>query len=193
MGERSGASLILAGVAVTAMLSAGQNLLLQQDDEKIRDVYSWLLGRFNVAGWDEVHLLLPVAVGCLTVLVLCGRRLDLLALGDDEAHALGVDAGRLRLLVVTLATLATAAAVAVSGLIGFVGLVVPHAVRLRVGPSYRRILPLSLLLGAPFLCAADVVARTVLAPAEIPIGVVTALVGGPFFLYLLHRNRVRPT
>lgn len=192
-GERSGASLILAGVAVAALLSAVQNLLLQQDDEAIRDVYSWLLGRFNVAGWDEVGLLLPTAVVTLAALVASGRRLDLLALGDDEAHALGVDAGRLRLVVVSAATLATAAAVAVSGLIGFVGIVVPHAIRLRVGPSYRRILPLSLILGAPFLCLADLLARTLLSPAEIPIGVITAIAGAPFFLYLLHRTRVLPT
>ncbi len=192
-GARSGASLILAGVAVAALLSALQNLLLQQDDEAIRDVYSWLLGRFNVAGWDEVRLLAPTAIVTLTVLVASSRSLDLLALGDDEAHALGVDAGRLRLVVVSAATLATAAAVAVSGLIGFVGIVVPHAIRLRVGPSYRRILPLSLLLGAPFLCVADLLARSLLSPAEIPIGVVTAIAGAPFFLHLLRRDRVLPT
>ncbi len=191
--ERTGASLILAGVAVAALLSALQNLLLQRDDESIRDVYAWLLGRFNVAGWDEVRLLVPTAFVSLTVLVLASRRLDLLALGDDEAHSLGVDAGRLRLAVVSAATLATAAAVAVSGLIGFVGIVIPHAIRLRVGPSYRRILPLSLILGAPFLCLADLLARTLLSPAEIPIGVITAVVGAPFFLSLLRRSRVRPT
>ncbi|MEO1059925.1 MAG: iron ABC transporter permease [Actinomycetota bacterium] len=190
VGERSGASLILAGVAVAALFSALQNLLLQRDDEAIRDVYSWLLGRFNVAGWDEVRLLAPSALVTIAVLVAAGRRLDLLALGDDEAYALGVDAARLRLVVVTAATFATAAAVAVSGLIGFVGIVVPHAIRLRVGPSYRRILPLAAILGAPFLCLADLLARTMLAPAEIPIGVVTAIVGAPFFLFLLRRNRV---
>jgi iron complex transport system permease protein len=192
-GARSSASLILAGVAVAALFSAVQNLLLQQDDEAIRDVYAWLLGRFNVAGWPEVRLLLPSAAVSLVVLVGAARRLDLLALGDDEANALGVNAARLRLLVVSAATFATAAAVAVSGLIGFVGIVVPHAIRLRVGPSYRRILPLAAILGAPFLCMADLLSRTVLAPAEIPIGVVTAIAGAPFFLYLLRRSRVQPT
>jgi len=192
-GGRSGASLILAGVAVAALFSAMQNLLLQRDDEAIRDVYAWLLGRFNVASWDEVRLLLPLAGITLAILVGSGRRLDLLALGDDEANALGVDARRLRLVVVTAATLATAAAVAVSGLIGFVGIVVPHAIRLRVGPSYRRILPLAVILGAPFLCLADLLARTLLSPAEIPIGVVTAIAGAPFFLGLLRRSRIQPT
>ena len=188
---RSGASLILAGVAVAALCAALQSLLLQRDDEAVRDVYVWLLGRFNVAGWDEVRLLLPYATISIVVLVASARRLDVLALGDDEARSLGVDAGRVRLVVVTVATLATAAAVAVSGLIGFVGIIVPHAIRLRVGPSYRRILPLSAILGAPFLCLADLLARSLLAPAELPIGVITALAGAPFFLVLLRTSRVR--
>jgi iron complex transport system permease protein len=187
---RSGVSLILAGVTVATLCGALQTLLLQHDDEAVRDVYAWLLGRFNVAGWSEVRLLAPCAALALTVLVASARRLDLLALGDDEARALGVEAARLRLTVVTAATLATAAAVAVSGLIGFVGIVVPHAIRLRAGPSYRRILPLAAILGAPFLCLADLGARTVLAPAEIPIGVVTAIAGAPFFLVLLRTSRV---
>lgn len=193
VGGRSGASLILAGMAVAAMLGALQTLLLQRDDEAIRDVYAWLLGRLNTAGWDEVRLLAPIALVTIVVLIGAARHLDLLALGDDEAASLGVRPARLRLLVVVAATLATAAAVSVSGLIGFVGIVVPHAIRLTAGPSYRRILPLSVFGGAAFLCLADLGARTLLAPAEIPIGVLTALVGAPFFLLLLRTSRVRPT
>jgi iron complex transport system permease protein len=192
-GGRAGASLILAGVAVAAMFAAVQTLLLQRDDEAIRDVYAWLLGRFNTAGWDEVAMLAPIAAVTLGVLVGVARHLDLLALGDDEAQSLGVRPARLRLIVVVAATLATAAAVSVSGLIAFVGIVVPHAIRLRSGPSYRRILPLSVFGGAAFLCLADLGARTVLAPAEIPIGVLTAIVGAPFFLMLLRTSRVGPT
>lgn len=189
-GGRSGASLILAGVVVSALFSALQALLLQRDDEAVRDVYAWLLGRFNTAGWSEVRNLAPVALATIAVLVGCSRRLDLLALGDDEAKSLGVDPGRLRLVVIVIATLATAAAVAVSGLIGFVGIVVPHAIRLRVGSSYRRVLPLAALGGAAFLCLADLGARTLLAPAEVPIGVLTAVAGAPFFLLLLRTSRV---
>jgi iron complex transport system permease protein len=189
-GGRSGASLILAGVAVAALFAALQTLLLQRDDEAIRDVYAWLLGRFNTASWDELALLAPFAAVTLSVLVGSSRRLDVLALGDDEAQSLGVHPARLRLLVVVTATLATAAAVAVSGLIAFVGIVVPHAIRLRTGPSYRRILPLCVFGGATFLCLADLGARTLLAPAEIPIGVLTAIVGAPFFLLLLRTSRV---
>jgi iron complex transport system permease protein len=115
-----------------------------------------------------------------------------MAVGDEEADSLGVKAGRVRLLVVAASTLATAAVVAVSGLVGFVGIIVPHTVRLVVGPSYRRILPLSILGGAAFLILADLVARTVLSPAEVPLGVVTAFVGAPFFLVVLRQSRRAP-
>jgi iron complex transport system permease protein len=186
---RSGSSLILAGVAVAALFTALQTFLLQQDDEAVRDVFAWLLGRFNAAGWDDVRLLAPYAAVSLVVLVAAGRHLDVLSVGDVEADALGTSPARTRLAVVVAASLGTAAAVAVSGLVGFVGIIVPHAVRLRVGPSYRRILPLSAVLGGGFLCLADLVARTALSPAEIPIGVVTAIVGAPFFLLVLRTSR----
>jgi len=186
---RSNASLILAGVAVAALCTAVQTFLLQRDDESVRDVYAWLLGRLNVAGWDDVRLLAPYAVLSIAVLLLAARRLDVLAVGDQEAEALGAHPARVRVVVVVAATLGTAAAVAVSGLIGFVGIIVPHAVRLRCGPSYRRILPLSTVLGGAFLCLADLVARTALAPAEIPIGVITAIAGAPFFLVILRSSR----
>jgi iron complex transport system permease protein len=190
---RSSATLVLAGVAVGALCTAVQTFLLQRDDEAVRDVYAWLLGRLNVAGWDEVVLLAPYAAASLAVLVALAPRLDVLAVGDEEAAALGARPDRVRLVVVVAATLGTAAAVAVSGLIGFVGIVVPHALRLRCGPGYRRIVPLSTLYGGAFLCVADLVARTALAPAEIPIGVITALAGAPFFLGVLRASRTVPT
>lgn len=189
-GQRSNASLILAGVAVAALFTALQTFLLQREDEAIRDVYAWLLGRFNAATWSDVTLLLPYAVVSLVVLVVAGRMLDVMAVGDAESESLGIDPGRIRLVVVVAASLGTAAAVAVSGLIGFVGIIVPHSVRLVAGVSYRRIVPLSLVGGAGFLCLADLVARTLLAPAEIPIGVITALVGAPFFLVVMRTRRV---
>jgi iron complex transport system permease protein len=186
---RTTASLILAGVAVAALCSALQAFLLQRDDEAVRDVYGWLLGRFNVAGWTQVRLLAPVAAVSIGAIVAAGRRLDVLGLGDDEATSLGIDPARVRRWVVAAATLGTAAAVAVSGLIGFVGIIVPHALRLLTGPSYRRILPLAAIAGAGFLCLADLAARSALAPAEIPIGVVTAIVGAPTFLLILRTRR----
>jgi iron complex transport system permease protein len=186
---RSNASLILAGVAVAALFTAAQTFLLQRKDESVRDVYAWLLGRFNVVGWHDVELFWPYAAVCLVVLLVMSRRLDVMAVGDEEARSLGIRPGRLRLVVVVAASLGAAAAVAVSGLIGFVGIIVPHAIRLRSGPGYRRILPLAAVLGGAFLCLADLLARTVLAPAAVPIGVVTAAVGAPFFLVVLRSSR----
>ena len=192
-GGRETATLILAGVAMAAFLTALQTLLLQSDADNVRAVYTWLLGRLSTAGWSDVLLVLPYAAAATAVVLAHGRVLDVLRVGDDEALALGVHVGRVRLLVVGAATLGTAAAVAVSGLIGFVGIVVPHAVRLLAGSSYRTVLPLSVLFGAAFLVLADVAARTALAPAELPIGVVTACVGAPFFVLVLRTTRAAAT
>ena len=188
-GGRGTAVLILAGVAVSLFLSAIQTFFQQRDAETIREVYGFLLGQLGTAGWGDVRTVLPWVVVAVGGLLASRRLLDVLAVGDVEATALGLPTDRVRLVVVALATLGTAAVVSVSGLIGFVGIVVPHAVRLTVGTSYRAVLPLSVLLGAAFLVLADVLARTVLSPAELPIGVVTAFVGGPFFLIVLRRSR----
>jgi iron complex transport system permease protein len=189
VGGRETATLILAGVAVAAFFTALQTLLLQSDTADVRAVYTWLLGRLSTAGWSDVVLAAPYAAVSAAVLLAHRRVLDVLRVGDEEALALGVPVGRVRLLVVAAATLGTAAAVAVSGLIAFVGIVVPHAVRLLAGSSYRVVLPLSVLFGAAFLVLADVAARTVLAPAEVPIGVVTACIGAPFFVLVLRTTR----
>ncbi|MGY1639291.1 FecCD family ABC transporter permease [Geodermatophilus sp. SYSU D00742] len=184
-GGSHGPTLLLAGVAVASFLAAAQTLVQQQNTDDLREVYGWLLGQLGRAQWSDVVLVLPyLGVACL-VLLLCGRALDVLAVGDDEARSLGVHPGRMRLLVIVAASLATASAVAVSGLIGFVGLVVPHIARRLVGGSNARVLPAALLIGGAFLVVADLVARVVLAPAELPIGVVTAFVGAPFFAGLL--------
>lgn len=189
---RSTSVLLLAGVAVSAFLLAIQTFLLQQHADSIRDVYNWITGSLSTSGWAEVRALLPYAVVTTFVLVLYRRSLDVLAVGDDEAASLGLNVGRTRLVVVGTASLATAAAVSVSGLVGFVGIIVPHVVRMLAGTSYRVILPLSLLFGGAFLAAADLAGRTALSPAEIPIGVVTAFVGAPFFALVL-RSRKGPT
>jgi iron complex transport system permease protein len=186
---RGTATLILAGVAMAAFLTALQTLLLQQNTENVRAIYSWLLGRLSTSGWHEVGLVAPYAAVSIAVVLAYRRLLDVLRVGDQEAVALGVRVGRLRLLVIGAATLGTAAAVAASGLIGFVGIIVPHAVRLLAGSSFRVVLPLSMLFGAAFLVLADVVARTVLSPAELPIGVVTACIGAPFFVLVLRTSR----
>jgi cobalamin transport system permease protein len=191
-GARTTTTLILSGVAVAAFLTAVQTYVQQQKAETLREVYGWILGRLTTAGWREVALVVPYAL-LSTVAVLLHRRLiDVLAVGDDEAASLGVRAARVRLVVVAAATLATAAAVAVSGLIGFVGIIVPHTIRLVAGPSHRLLVPLSLVGGAAFLILADLVARTVMAPAELPIGVVTAFFGAPFFALVLRSSRQVP-
>lgn len=189
VGGRTDTSLILAGVAVASFLTAFQTYVQQRHADTLREVYAWILGRLSTSGWHEVVLILPYVVIGIVVVLLHRRMLDVLAVGDEEAAALGVPVQRVRLLVVGAATLATAAAVAVSGLIGFVGIIVPHAIRLVTGASYRVILPLAALFGAAFLVLADVAARSLASPAELPIGVVTAFLGAPFFLVVLRTSR----
>lgn len=186
---RVSATLVLAGVAVTSLATAVQTFILQRNNDVVRQVYSWILGRLSTATWADVRLVLPYVVVGSVVLLLHRRLLDVLRVGDDEAVALGARVDRVRLTVVIAATLGTAAAVSVSGLIGFVGIMVPHLVRLLAGASYRRVLPLSLLVGAAFLIVADVPGRVLSDPAETPIGVVTAFLGAPFFILVL---RTRP-
>jgi iron complex transport system permease protein len=188
-GRASTASLILAGVAVASFLTAMQTYVQQRNQDTIRQVYTWILGRLSTAGWHEVWLLLPYAVVTWVVLLAHRRVLDVLAVGDDEAATLGVNARRSRLIVIVAASLGTAAAVSVSGLIAFVGIIVPHTVRLLAGQSHRVVLPLSLLFGGAFLCIADLLARTLSSPAEIPIGVITAFFGAPFFVLVLRSSR----
>jgi iron complex transport system permease protein len=174
-------------VAVASFFTALQTFVQQRSADTVREVFSWILGRLATVGWDEVRLLLPYALISAGALLAARRLLDVLAVGEEEAGTLGLRSDRVRLGVVAAATLGTAAAVAVSGLIAFVGIIVPHAVRLLFGSSYRSILPLSLAAGAGFLVLADLLARTVLSPGELPIGVITAFVGAPFFVIILRR------
>jgi iron complex transport system permease protein len=188
-GMRSVTSLILAGVAIASFLTAVQTYAQQRNADQIRQVYAWLLGRLQTAGWQGVSLVAPYVAICVVVVVAHRRVLDVLQFGDDEAASLGVRPRRVRFWVVVAATLGTAAIVAVCGAIAFVGIIVPHTVRLMVGRSYRVVVPLSLALGAAFLVLADTLARVAVAPAELPIGVITALIGAPFFVVVLRSTR----
>jgi iron complex transport system permease protein len=183
------ATLLLAGVAVGLFLTAVQTFILERSTQVLQQVYAWLLGSLSGASWQQVTSILPYAAVSIVVVLLHGRHLDVLAVGDEEARALGIRPAMVRGIVVAACTLAAASAVAVSGLIGFVGIIVPHVARRLAGPGYRSVLPLSLLLGAGFLMLADTLARTVLSPAELPIGVVTALVGSPAFIWVLKGTR----
>ena len=188
-GVRNTATLILAGVTVAAFLTAVQTFVQQQRSDTVQEVYAWILGQLETSGWRDVAIALPYVVLSSALLLWHRRLLDVLAVGDDEAGSLGVHVARVRLLVVVAATLGTAVAVALGGLIAFVGIIVPHAIRLLAGTSYRVVLPLSLAFGAGFLVLADLLARTVISPAELPIGVVTAFFGAPFFVVVLRTTR----
>ena len=189
-GLRTTSTLVLAGVAMVSLMTAIQTFVLQRNSDVVREVYNWILGRLSTASWNDVGLVLPYVAVSTVILFLHRRHLDVLRVGDDEATALGVPVARVRLVVVIAATLGTAAVVAVSGLIGFVGLVVPHMVRLIAGASYRVVLPMTITFGAAFLILADIPGRTLSAPAEVPIGVVTAFIGAPFFIVLLRTRQV---
>ena len=186
---RTPATLILAGVAVTSFFTAAQSFLQQRYVETIREVYSWIMGRLTVAGWHDVLLLLPYTVVMAFVVLAHRRQLDVLSVGDEEAASLGAHPRRTRIVLIVAASLGTAAAVSVSGLIAFVGIIVPHTVRLLFGGSYRVVLPLSMLFGGAFLTLADLAARTLMPPNEIPIGVVTAFFGAPFFVIVLRTSK----
>jgi iron complex transport system permease protein len=186
---RISSSLVLAGVAVANLLTAVQTLIQQQHNDKIREVYSWVLGTLNTSGWNDVRMVAPYIALSTFMLFRYRRVLDVFSVGDDEATTLGLPVERVRAIVIIAATLGTAAAVSVTGLIGFVGIIVPHSLRLLVGNSYRALIPLSIIGGGMFLVCADLIARTMLAPSEIPIGIVTALIGAPFFLYILGSRR----
>ena len=188
-GGRNPATLVLAGVTVVSFLTAIQTFVQQQHAQSLQQVYSWILGNLDTAGWHDVGLVAPYVLFSSAVILLHRRVLDVLSVGDEEAATLGINVKRVRLTVVVFATIGTAAAVATSGLIGFVGIIVPHAIRLLLGTSYRIVLPLSLLAGGGFLVLCDVLARTIVAPAELPIGVITAFFGAPFFAIVLRTSR----
>jgi iron complex transport system permease protein len=189
-GRTEVVTLILAGIAINAIAGALTGVFVfLANDTQLRTIVFWTLGSLGGATWRSVWAVAPfIGLGIL-LLPRWGRQLNLLVLGEREARHLGVDTERLRFVMVALAALITGASVAVAGIIGFVGLVVPHIIRLIAGPDHRRLLPASILAGATLLLLADLAARTLVLPRELPLGVVTALAGGPFFLWLLHRTR----
>ena len=187
-GRSASASLLLAGVAVSSFTTAVTSLLMLRANGELRRALVWLLGGATLSGWLPVVALLPYVLFGLGVLLTMGHALNVLQFGEEQAQQLGLPVERVRRWVIGSATLVTAAAVAFSGIIGFVGLIVPHLVRLLTGSDYRRILPLSMLGGSALLLFADVIARRLLAPQEVPVGVITALAGAPFFLWVLRRS-----
>ncbi|MGZ5354630.1 MAG: FecCD family ABC transporter permease [Actinomycetota bacterium] len=182
------ATLLLAGIAIAAVISSLMSLVMSFSGEDVRDIYAWLLGGLVAEGWRSIAIVLPVVVLGLAGAALVAHELNLVALGEERAAQLGVEVDRLKRRSIAVGALLAAGAVSVAGVVGFVGLMTPHLLRLVIGADHRRLLPASVLGGATLLILADLVARTVIAPSELPVGVVTALLGGPFFLFLLRRQ-----
>jgi iron complex transport system permease protein len=188
-GRTSVATMLLAGVALGALAGAMTGFLAYlSDDRQLRDLTFWSLGSLGGATWTKVSAIAPVILPLIIAIGFLARGLDALSLGEAEAFHLGVPVQRLKVAIVVLTALAVGAGVAAAGLIGFIGIVVPHMLRLIIGPGHRALLPLAALGGATLLVAADTIARLVVAPAELPIGIVTAAIGAPFFLWLLLRG-----
>ena len=183
-------TLILAGVAVASLSTAITSFLMLRSTTHMFSIFSVVLGSFNTATWGELRWAVPYVLPAAVVILAHGRILNVLSLDEEQVRHLGIDVERTKLLLLAAASLATAAAVSVAGTIGFVGLIVPHAVRLLWGPDNRQLLPMSILFGATFLILADLIARSVDQPSEVPVGIITAFCGVPFFLYLLRRARL---
>jgi len=187
-GRTPVATLLLAGIAIQTFLGAVISYLLLQSGESLEEAVLWLMGHLHNSRWSEVEVTLPLTLVLFVVLLAYARDLNVLLLGEEDAHALGIEVERTKRLLLAGAAVITAAGVAVAGVIGFVGLIVPHMMRLLVGPDHRILIPTSALAGATFLVLADTLARV--GPAEVPVGIVTAAVGAPFFLFLLRRREV---
>lgn len=183
-------TLILAGVALGALWGSIVSYLIITSGDAMQGIIFWLMGSFSLSQWSEVRMVLPYVVVGVAVILLYSRSLNVMQLDEEQAQQLGINVERVKLILLVAATLITAAAVSFVGTIGFVGIIIPHMVRLMWGPDHRLLLPMSVLTGAIFMVIADLIARTVLAPAEIPVGIITAVCGVPFFLYLLRRKKM---
>ncbi|MCG8373048.1 MAG: iron ABC transporter permease [Balneolales bacterium] len=189
-GRTSVTTMLLSGIAINALSAAGIGyLIFSATDLQIRDFTFWTLGSMSGAVWDSVITTTPFLLVCIIGLPLLSKQMNILLLGEHEARHLGVNTQRIKKTVIVLAALGIGTSVAISGIIGFVGLVVPHLLRLIIGPDHRFLMPGSAILGALLLLSSDLFARMIVSPAELPIGIVTSTIGAPFFLWLLVRNR----
>jgi iron complex transport system permease protein len=190
-GQTPVVSMLLAGFVVSAMLTALMFLIITMSDKlypKVHSVYAFLMGGISVAGWGQIAVIAPIIVVGIVLTRLWAFRLNAFAIGEEGAAHVGIDVERNKAMFLALGSVLTAAAVSISGLIGFVGLVIPHALRLLLGPDHRNLIPCSALAGAAFLVIADMLARTLPSSGEMPVGIITALIGAPVFIYLLRRG-----
>lgn len=181
-------SLLLTGTAISTMLSSFISLLMIYNREQLEKVYMWTLGSFSSANWSKVGFMAIVSITCVTVLFLFSRDLNVILTGDEVASSLGIDTAKLKYILIAVSSLLVAASVSVSGTIGFVGLIIPHCMRLLVGSDHKLLIPFSYFGGASFMVICDTIARTIAQPTEIPVGVITAVFGAPYFIFLLYRN-----
>ncbi|WP_312106641.1 iron ABC transporter permease [Lachnoclostridium sp.] len=183
--------IVLTGTAISSMLSAMISLLMSIRREQIEKVYMWTLGSFSAASMRKVGFLLLFFIVCATIIIVHARELNIIAAGEETAESLGIDTLKVKRTLIIVGSLLVAACVSVCGIIGFVGLIIPHVIRLLLGPRHERLLPFSCIFGAFFLIVCDTLARTLRAPGEFPVGVITALFGAPYFLLLLYRDKKR--
>lgn len=184
-------TLLLAGIAINYFLSSMISVVMSMNRDQMESIVFWTMGSVSTATWQQILVaMIPISLGTAYLLT-CARDLNALALGEESAKGLGVDSEKVKKTVLVVASIVTASAVSVSGIIGFVGLVIPHVVRIITGPDHRTLLPFSILTGAIFLVVSDTLARTLVMPAELPIGIITSVFGAPYFLYLLYRNKMR--
>ncbi len=186
---RSTFSLLLSGIAMNFFLSALTSLVMYLNRDQIENIVYWTMGSFNAASWEKIMISGPVVIAGSLILILFSKDLNIMTMGDDTAKSLGVNVRSRRLLFLIISTVITAGAVSVSGVIGFVGLIIPHIMRILTGPDHKTLLPVSMAAGGIFLLISDTLARTVLSPTEIPVGIITSLFGAPFFIFLLARGR----
>ena len=190
LGPGTGSTtLLLAGIAVSTFLSAILSFIMLISHQQMSSIVFWMMGGFNLVSWNEVLVSLPPILAGTLLMYLYSKELNAIIMGRETAEHLGVETNRVFGIILACGSLVTAAAVAVSGIVGFVGLMVPHITRMFVGPDNRILIPFSAVVGAIFLVFADVLSRTLIKPAEIPIGIITAIFGGPFFLYILKTNK----
>lgn len=181
-------SLLLTGTAISTMLSAFISLLMIYNREAIEKVYLWTLGSFSSANWNKVIFLFAISAFCVAVLFIFSRDLNVILTGDEAAYSLGIDIVKLKNLLIVVSSLLVAGGVSVSGTIGFVGLIIPHSMRLLIGSDHKKLIPFSYFGGACFMIICDTISRTIAQPSEIPVGIITAVFGAPYFIFLLYRN-----
>ncbi len=187
-GKYSVVNMLLTGTAISTLFSSLISLIMTFHNDQIGRIYMWTMGSFSAANWQRVRFVFVFAVLGLVVLTMVARKLNILALGEEEAECLGINTRRLRRIVIVISSLVVAAAVSVSGIIGFVGLMIPHCVRMITGPDLRKVIPYGFFVGAIFLLVCDTLARTLASPTEIPVGIITSICGAPYFIFLIWRQ-----